>query len=225
MAAPPLVIYGNGAMARVLYSYVRQEARVVGFAVDGHCIETEKFCGLPLVPFEDAECQFGPDDHEMIIAIGFAEMNLLRERKLQEARGKGYRLSRYVHPSVILHDDVKIGDSCIIYEHVSIHTGSRIGAGSFITSNVNIGHDCVIEDYNWINAGVSFGGGCHIGRSCFFGVNACVAEGVQIGARSFVGAGTLIARNTGADEVHVAPAGQKLPVSSNAFLNFTRKRS
>ena len=224
MIAPPIVIYGNGAMARVLYSYARHETRVVGFAVDGHCIKTEGFCGLPLVPFENVEQQFPPDDHEMIIAIGFAEMNLLRERKLQEAISKGYRLGRYVHPSVMLHDGVEIGESCIIYEHVSIHAGSRIGAGSFITSNVNIGHDCVIEDYTWINAGVSLGGGCRIGRGCFFGVNACVADRVQIGARTFVGAGTLIARNTGADEVHVAPAGQKLPLNSTAFLNFSRKR-
>jgi sugar O-acyltransferase (sialic acid O-acetyltransferase NeuD family) len=226
MAPPPIVIYGNGAMARVLHSYARHSVRVAGFTVDGHCIEAgaDTFCGLPLVPFDDVQRHFPPADVEMIVAVGFVAMNALREQKSDEAKAKGYRLARYVHPSLIRHDDVEIGENCIIYEHVSIHPGSRIGAGTFITSNVSIGHDCVVEEYNWINGGVSFAGGCRVGRGCFFGVNASIADGLQLGARTFVGAGTLVAKNTGADEVHVAPAGQKLPLSSTAFLNFKRRR-
>jgi hypothetical protein len=48
-----ILIYGNGAMTKVLYSYARTSLNICGFKVDDECIpeNTSMFCGLPLVPF------------------------------------------------------------------------------------------------------------------------------------------------------------------------------
>lgn len=218
-----LVIYGNGAMARVLYAYARRSMDVAGFTVDDACIEQagSGFQGLPLAPFSRVREAFDPVDHEMIIAVGYLEMNALRQRKYLEAREMGYRFASYVHDSVLRHDDLVIEENCIILDHVSIHPGSRIGPGSFISSNVNIGHDCQVGAGNWINAGVSIAGGCRIGEGCFFGVNASTGHGLEIGSRNFIAANTLVNKNTRDDEVYLSEPGQRFPMSSRAFLTFS----
>jgi sugar O-acyltransferase (sialic acid O-acetyltransferase NeuD family) len=218
------VIYGNGSMARVLFSYARHSHDIAGFTVDDPCIAdaATSFCGLPLAPFSRVESAFSPRDHQMIIAVGYVEMNELRERKYAEALERGYTFTSYIHPSLFVHDGVAIGENCIILDHVSIHPGSRIGRGTFITSNVNIGHDCEIGDNNWINAGVAIAGGCRIGPGCFFGVNASVAHGLRLGARNFIAANTLINRDTQDDQVYLSEPGQLFRLKSRAFLRFRR---
>jgi len=219
-----IVIYGNGNMARVLHSYARRGADVCGFTVDDACIAggTTTFCDLPLAAFSRVHEIFDPATCRMIVAVGFVDMNELRQKKSDEARQKGYALVSYVHASTCLHDDVVIEDNCIILDHVSIHPGSRIGEGTFISSNVNIGHDCTIGEYSWINAGVSIAGGCRVGPGGFFGVNASVGHGVALGARNFIAANTLVTRSTGADEVYLSAPGQLFRLKSKSFLKFSR---
>src|SRR5205085_4992702 len=71
-----IIIYGNGAMARVLYSYLRLAADVSGFTVDDACIGKNEatFCDLPLVPFSTIRQECPPDKFRMITAVGFLDM-------------------------------------------------------------------------------------------------------------------------------------------------------
>jgi sugar O-acyltransferase (sialic acid O-acetyltransferase NeuD family) len=218
------IIYGNGAMAKVLYSYARRSVDIAGFTVDDHCIAdgTGGYLGLPLVPFSRVETRFPPASHDVIIAVGFIEMNGLRARKSLEVRQKSYALASYVHESVYRHDDVAIEENCTILDHVSIHPGCTIGRGTFISSNVNVGHDCTVGPFNWINSGVSIAGGCRLGEGCFFGVNASAAQGLRIGARNFIAANTLVNRNTEDDQVYLSEPGQLFRLKSRPFLGFSR---
>ncbi|GAB2182496.1 hypothetical protein DLREEDagrD3_27190 [Denitratisoma sp. agr-D3] len=218
-----VVIYGNGAMAKVLYSYAKKTLDIQGFTVDRHCMtgDTDTFCQLPLLPFDQVATTFPPEQHSMIVMVGFAEMNKLRQRKCEEAETLGYRLTSYVHESVQRHDDVTIGKNVVVLDHVSLHPGTTLGDGVFISSNVNIGHDCVIGDYNWINSGVAIAGHCTLGPGSFWGVNACAGDGITLGAHNFIGANTLIAQNTTDEEVYLSEPGMKFRLKSPAFLKFT----
>ena len=218
------IIYGNGSMARIVYSYARHSKNICGFTVDDVCISNNSntFCGLPLIPFNSVTSFFKPSEYKMIIAVGFIEMNELRDKKYAEAKEKGFLFDSYIHPSVIVHDDVSFGDNCIILDYVSIHPGCRVGNSTFISSNVNIGHDCNIGPSNWINGGVMVAGGCDIGKGCFFGVNSSVGQGVRMGARNFVAANTLINKDTKDDEVFVSEPGQLFRLKSKSFLKFSK---
>ncbi len=90
-----ILIYGNGAMAKVLYSYARTSLDICGFTVDDECIpeNTSKFCGLPLVTFSKVQEKFGPVFHKMIIAVGFIDMNDLRNQKYNEAIKKQFPIT------------------------------------------------------------------------------------------------------------------------------------
>jgi sugar O-acyltransferase (sialic acid O-acetyltransferase NeuD family) len=219
-----IIIYGNGSIARILYSFARRNMEVCGFTVDDVVIKENEnsLCGLPLIPFSRVKESFDPAVYKMIIAVGFIEMNELRARKYQEAKEMGYSFTSYIDPSVFPHDDVIIEENCIILDHVSIHPGCRIGQGTFITSNVNIGHDCIIGDSTWINAGVAIGGGVRIGEGCFFGVNSSTGHGIQIGARNFIGANTLINKSSKDDEVYISEPGQLFRLKSKSFLKFSK---
>jgi sugar O-acyltransferase (sialic acid O-acetyltransferase NeuD family) len=221
------IIFGNGSMAKVLFSYARHSHDIAGFTVDSSCIQGDSttFLGKPLVPFETVQTVFKPSEHNLLIAVGFLEMNMLREKKYIEAKQKGYTFTSYVHNSLIMHDDVTIGENCIILEYVSIHPGSQIGKNTFISSNVGIGHDCSVGPANWINSGVSIAGGCAIGPGCFFGVNASVGHDVQVGAYNFVAANTLLVKKTEDHAVYLSESGTQFPLKSRAFLKFIRERS
>lgn len=218
------VIYGNGAIAKLLFSYARHSMDIAGFTVDDACIvgNADSYLGLPLVPFSQVEKQFDIALHLMIIAIGFIDMNALRTRKYEEAKQKGYDFTRFVHSSVIMHDDVTIEDNCVVLDHVSIHPGCHVGRGTFISSNVNVGHDCIIGESNWINSGVSIAGGCDVGEGCFFGVNASSGHGLHIGARNFIAANTLINKHTNDDQVYLSESGQLFKLKSESFLRFSK---
>lgn len=222
----PVVVYGNGAMARVLHAFAAQALPIAGFTVDADCIPAgePRFCGLPLVPFDEVGRHFPPARFDAIVAVGFAGMNELRRARHEALAAMGYGFARYVHPSVVLHPDVLIEEDCIVYDHVALHPGTRVGRGSFIASNASLGHDCRIGAFGWINGGVALAGGVEVGEQAFFGVNASVADGVRLGARSYVGAGTLVARDTAADSVTIAPAGEAFPVASRSFLKFIARR-
>ncbi len=218
------VIYGNGAIAKLLFSYARHSMNVAGFTVDDACIadNADSYLGLPLVPFSRVEKQFDTVSHNMIMAMGFIEMNELRASKYVEAKQKGYDFASFVHASVITHDDVVVEENCVILDHVSIHPGCRIGRGTFISSNVNIGHDCILGKNNWINSGVAIAGGCDIGESCFFGVNSSAGHGLHIGARNFIAANTLINKHTKDDQVYLSEPGQLFKLKSKSFLKFSQ---
>lgn len=217
------IIYGNGAIAKLLFSFARRSMDIAGFTVDDISIadNTDYYMGLPLVPFSRVEKQFSPASHNMIMAMGFIEMNDLRIRKYFEAREKGYCFTSFVHESVLMHDEVVIEDNCVILDHVSIHPGCRIGRSTFVSSNVNIGHDCIVGEANWINSGVAIAGGCNIGKGCFFGVNSSAAHGLRIGARNFIAANTFINKHTEEDQVYLSEPGQLFKLKSKSFLKFS----
>lgn len=219
-----IIIYGNGAIAKLLFSYARHSMDIVGFTVDDACISNnaDTYLGLPLVPFSSVEKHFDPVSHNMIIAIGFIEMNALRKRKYFEARQKGYNFVSFIHESVLMHDDVVIEDNCVILDYVSIHPGCRIGRSSFVSSNVNIGHDCIVGEANWINSGVAIAGGCTIGEGCFFGVNSSAGHDLHIGARNFIAANTFINKHTEEDQVYLSEPGQLFKLKSQSFLKFSK---
>lgn len=217
-----IIIYGNGSMARVLFSYAKDVFDICAFTVDDFCIKNEEktFCGLPLIPFSQIQDEFSPKKYKMISFIGFIDMNELREKKYLEAKEKGYNFVSYIDKSVKLHDNVEIEENCVILDYVSIHPGSKIMRGTFISNNVSLGHDCIIKPFTWINAGVALAGGCSVGRGCFLGVSSSLANGVKLGERNFIAAGAVINKNTNDNEVYITEPSQVFRLNSKKFLQF-----
>lgn len=207
-------------MARMFLHFARLEFEVVAFTVDRSVLTDTSIEGLPVVAFEALESVYPAATHSLITAVGYREMNDLRARKYREGRAKGYAFASYIHPSVVRHDGVTVGENTIILDHVALHPYTTIGNSVFIASNASIGHGCAIGDHCWINSGVSVGGETEIGDATFLGINATIGDNIRVGRQCFVGANTLVARDTQAEEVYVSPGGERFPMTSRAFLQF-----
>ncbi len=213
-----IVIYGSGAMAETLFSYIVQDHNVIAFVCEDEYCLTSNICHLPLIPLSEFIHQFSNKDVTIAIAVGFSEMNDIRKRITDTLKNQGFKLFRFIHKSFELHRNVTVGEFGFILNNTTIHCNSRIGDSVFIASGVNIGHDCVVGDYSWLNSGVSLAGGVSIGEHCFMGVNACVAHGVSVAPYTYIGANTLVTKNTQLGDVVVTQAGEIFDFDSKAYL-------
>ena len=50
----------------------------------------EKFEGLKVVPFDNIEDEYNTRDYEILIAIGYRNMNAVREKVYYKIKEKGY---------------------------------------------------------------------------------------------------------------------------------------
>ncbi len=216
--APKLVIYGNGTIARMMSCYLGRHYDIAAFTVDRACIREDSFAGYPLCDFADVETQFPPDEHVMIVAVGFVGMNTLRTQRAETARQKGYRLVNFIHPSVDCSFITIAGDNNIILEHASLHPGVTLGSSNFVSSNTNIGHGCRIGDGCWFNAGVAIGGETLVKDHCVFSINAGSNNNIVVESETFVGPGVFLGRSSGPGDVFLAEQPVKYRFSSHTFL-------
>lgn len=198
-----LIIYGIGAIAEIAHFYfsVDSKYKVVAFTVEYPYLKEQIFKGLKVIPFEEIQNYYSPNDYEMFIAIGYSKMNNIRTRFYYKAKEKGYKLASYISSySVILTEN--IGDNCFILENNTIQPFTKIGNNVFIWSTNHIGHHVIIEDNCFIASNVTISGFCVIGKNSFIGIGANIIDNVKVSEYNLIGAGALITKNTKPYEVY-----------------------
>ncbi len=216
-----LIIYGNGRIARIIYQYVKTQYDVVFFTVEASYLAGSSMEGFPVLPFESIEQTCSPHEFVMLVAVGYVQMNRVRQKKALEAKEKGYRLINYIHPTVHMHDDLVLGENNVILDQVSIQPGVRIGDNNFIWSNAVVAHGCTVEDNCWITSGATIAGDSTIKSGSFLGVNSTIGHNIVIGTNNFIGANSLIVQSTTSYAVYVSRESEKHRLDSNRFLKFT----
>ncbi len=223
-----LVIFGTGMISDVAFHHFVRDGlyQVVAFTCDAAWIDADKdgaptHHGLPLVPFEEVERTYPPDEVTMFVALGYHELNALRVRKCSESKAKGFRLASYISPKSDHGPWLDVGENCLILDSVGIQPGVRIGNNVSIWNNVLIGHHSVIEDDCWLAAGATIGGAAVIGRGSFIGLNATIGGHIKLGFECFLGASTLVLKSAPAQSVFIAKATEKFRLESPEFLRMT----
>ncbi len=212
-----LILYGNGAVAEVLHHLFSHgdDYQVVAFTVDRHLVDADRLHGLPLVPWDEVANRFPPADHRMMIAVGYVNVNRLRDERYQQAREMGYRLISYVSPTASLWDGFVLGENCRIGDNVTIQPFARIGDDVFIGSDSFIGHHCVIKDHCFLSARVSMAGHVTVEPYCYIGINATIRNKVRIAQACVIGAGAVILGDTIERGVYMSQPADLLPVRSD----------
>ena len=216
-----LIIYGNGKIAKTLYQYVKKKYEVVAFTVDNSFITEKKLLKIPIIPLHEIVNLYSPSNHLMLCAVGYMNMNAVREKKYNELKEMGFTFTNYIHNSVCIHDDLVIGENNIILENVSIQPGVSIGNSNFFWSNVVLGHGSIIGDTNWIASGSVLGGDCTLKSRSFIGLNASIGHNVVISDDNFLGANVLVSKNTKKGKVLIHKDGELFPLDSHKFIKFT----
>lgn len=207
----PVLIFGAGEIAEVAHFYFTRDTRipVAGFTVDAAYLKESRFCGLPVVPFEEAQVAFAPAAHDLFVALSYAKINAVRAQKCAEGKARGYRLASYVSTKASVWDGFQAGENCFILEDNTIQPFVRIAGNVTLWSGNHIGHHARLAANCFITSHVVISGGVQVGENAFIGVNATLRDHVKIGARSVIGAGALVLEDVPDDGV-VAPRGSEL---------------
>lgn len=218
-----IIIFGVGKIADVIQFYMREESGlpVKAFTVDSAYVKTPLFNGLPVVPFEEIEKQYPPDRFSMFIALGYHDLNALREKKIKEAEAKGYEIISYVHPNSGVPRDLIYGKNCFIMNNVCIHPRVTLGDDVFVWSGVMIGHHSKVGNHNWLTSATNISGNVTIGNNCFFAVNSTLGHGVHIGNDVFIGANALVIKSVEDGKVVIKESDKPIKLNSKQFLRFS----
>jgi sugar O-acyltransferase (sialic acid O-acetyltransferase NeuD family) len=217
-----VVIFGTTDFAQVAYVYLTEDSpyRVAAFTVHERYIAEPRLFGLDIVPFEEIERRFPPDDHAMFVAIGFKRLNRVRAEMYQACKGKGYSLISYVSSKAVHSGRYEVGENTFIFESNVIQPFVRIGNNVIIWCGNHIGHHVTIGDHCFIASHAVIPGHVTIGENCFVGVNATIRDGVTIAPNCIIGAGAVVLKDTKEGEVYRAVATEPAPYRSDELKGF-----
>ena len=215
-----LILVGTGAFAQVAYEYFTHDSsyEVVAFSVEREFYEDSMLFDVPVVPFEDLDRHFSPEDHDFFVAITYFGLNKVRARLLEAARGYGYRAASYVSSQAFVWRNVELGEHCFIFEKVVIQPFVTIGedvicwTGGFIGHHSSIGAHCFVAAHSAVN------GTTAVGEYSFLGSNCTIANHVSVGENCIISAGSHVMSDVEQDQVIIG-TWRKKTLSSTSRLN------
>lgn len=213
-----VVLFGQGAMARITHYYLQHDSahEVVAFTVDRSRIAEESLFGLPVVPFEDVQRIYSPDEYCMAVPIAFSKVNKVRAAKYQEAKAMGYELISYVSSKATTWPDLVMGDNCFIFENSVIGPFVTIGNDVVITGS-SVGHDVVVGDHCFLASQAVVLGSVTVGSYSVLGANSTCRDGIALGEGCVIGAGVTMTTSADARGVYVSRPAERLAKSSDVL--------
>jgi sugar O-acyltransferase (sialic acid O-acetyltransferase NeuD family) len=213
-----VVLFGHAEMARMTCFYLRHDSphEVVAFTVDRARISEETLLGLPIVPFEDVQALYPPQDYRMAVPIAFSSVNRVRASKYGEAKAKGYELISYVSSRASTWPDLATGDNCFIFEGSVVGPYVRIG-DDVVIAGASVGHDSVIADHCFLAAHAVVLGSGQVGAYSVLGANSTCRDGITIGSGCIIGAGVTMTKSAADRGVYVATPVERLDKSSDVL--------
>lgn len=217
MKTKKLVIAGNTSNARLARYYfdIDSDYEVAAFTVNKEYIKEESFEGLPLIALEDIEKTYPVTEYELFIAVGYTDMNKIREKLYYYCKEKGYTLANYISSRCSFLTQFPTGDNCFILEDNTIQPYVRIGNNVVLWSGNHIGHDVKIEDHNFISSHVVISGFVTVKRNCFIGVNATLRDAITIAPETLIAAGAIIMKDTEEKGVYLPARSSKFDKKSD----------
>lgn len=215
-----IVIVGAGEFAQIAYEYFTydSEYEVVAFSVEKSYIETDSLFDLPVVPFEDIEKLYSPDNYYLYVAVTYTQLNRIRARLYNAAKQKGFRCASYISSKAFVWRNVEVGENSFIFENNVLQYHVKVGNNVVLWSGNHIGHRTVIEDHVYIASHAVISGYCRIGEFSFLGVNCSFNDNITVANNNIIGNGAVVAKNTEPGKVYVGnPAKPMTKTSFEAF--------
>jgi sugar O-acyltransferase (sialic acid O-acetyltransferase NeuD family) len=219
-----VVIFGTGEFAECVYFYLSNDSSytIAGFTVDSNGMKNETFMGLRVVPFDEVQNIYPPDNFDMFIALGYQNLNSTRTRKFLEAKGKGYELVSYISTKSTVWNDLQIGENCFIGENNSIQPFVTIKDNVIIWGGNLIAHGAYISPNCFITSGAVIAGGTKIGENCFIGVHSTIREHTEVARECTIGANAFISKNTHEGETYISEPTKPSRISKE-MLQYVNK--
>ena len=206
-----LVIFGSKDMAELAHFYFSNDSEFepVAFTLDREYVDVATCCGLPVVPFDEIQYRYPPDEFALFVALSYSNLNEVRKAKYLKAKSMGYLVPSYVSSKATMLSEGKVGENCFILENNTVQPFVEIGNNVTLWSGNHVGHHSKVSDHTFIASHVVISGGVQIGEQCFIGVNATLRDHITIGDKSVIGAGVLLLEDADAESVYIGQRTRK----------------
>jgi len=212
-----VILFGVNEVASLNYYYLTHDSdyQVVAFTIDKEFMKDDSLEGLPVLPFENIESVFSPNDYAMALPLGFRKLNRFRMEKCNQAKTKGYELISYTSSKALTWEGLTTGENCFIYENSIVGPFAQIGNNVILGPGCHIGHHSKIGDHCFVASHVAVLGGVTVGPFCVLGGNSTIIDRVTVGAECIIGAGVTITKNTVERGIYVNTQAELAPKRSN----------
>ena len=190
------VIIGAGKYGEVYLSYLREAGvEVIGFLDDDDNAQNKTYGGLPVLGKTDVLCalreRYGID--AIYCPLG---NNKIRVKFLQHAKELGYKTPNYIHPSVVLSPDVKLGEGVYILLGSDIMPYTTIEDYVMISMNVNVAHHNILKKGTFLSTGCNFGASIVAEENTYCGIGSTIMTGLhRLGKDCLIGAGAVVIKD------------------------------
>lgn len=190
-----LIIFGDTPFAQRLFRYIQFEAKdkVVAFTQEKNFMNHSSLQGVPVLPFETLDKSM-KEGFEIVIGIGYAQMNQLKRKIYNKCKEKGYKVATYISSKALVYADM-IGEGCFIAPGAVIGPDCRLGICNYLESSVILSHDTTLGDFNFLSTNAVFGGNSKVGDNCFFGLHSTVRDGISIASNNLFGSSSNILKS------------------------------
>ncbi|MBQ2645512.1 acetyltransferase [bacterium] len=209
-----IILWGNGDMTQILEYYINKDNafEICAYTMDREYIKEKSFNSKPVIPFDEIEKHFSPQEYQLGIFMSAKKLNKIREEKYNQAKAKGYTCIKYISKNATC-DATKVGENVFILPYTTVQPFCKIGNNVIIWPQAHIGHHTIVGD-NCFFAIPKISGYCEIKNNCFLGTNCTLADHVKIGAYSIIGAGAVVTKNIKDKSVLAVKQTPKLEMSS-----------
>lgn len=215
-----IVLAGNGTAAKIIGAYLRQDPRysVIAATVDDTFANSSDLVDIPTIGISRLLDKVRPDDANVIMAIGYNNLNQTRASLYARLKSMGFQIETYVHPDSRVYTDLDLGDGSVILPGAIIEPGVELGCNTVLWCNAVLAHQSQVGNHCWIASGAVVSGQSRVESNSFLGVNSTIVNRVVVGERCFVGAGALVSRDTKPNTVHLARSAEEWRFSAEDYV-------
>jgi len=217
-----MIIFGTGSLAHLAYIHFTSEGEceAVAFTVNEAYLDEKRIFDLNVLPFEQIERIYPPEEYSMFVAVGYKKANKARAQIYDACKAKGYELVSCLSSKTNQTKFIKTGDNCLIMPNAVLQPYAEIGNDVIIWGGSCIGYQTRIGDHSYVAPGAVIAGNVNVGEYCFVGVNATIKDGVKIAPECVIGAGAVILRDTERGRVYRGQSAELLPYLSSEVNYF-----
>lgn len=196
MSVKRLLIVGAGGFGRELHAWCLQHpdcgrAWKIGGFLDERANALADF-NYPVDVVGSISGYEVQSEDILLCALGLPKV---KQEVCQRLLSKGAEFLTFVHPSVVMGQNVQLGRGVVLCPRVVLTCDIELN--EFVMFNVaaSAGHDVRVGSWSTVSGHCDLTGRCKVGERVFFGSHACVIPGREIGDGAVVGTGAVVVTN------------------------------